>query len=84
MAACEDETIADGPDLLVFVQHRLQTIEVLPVLVDDTQLVAESLEVVRTAEVFVIDPETWQLVYRGPMHDRITYEHQKPEAQLPH
>jgi len=53
----------------------------LPVLVDDTQLVAESLEVVRTAEVFVIDPDTWQLVYRGPMHDRITYEHQKAAAE---
>jgi hypothetical protein len=50
----------------------------LPVLVDDTQLVAESLNVIRTAEVFVIDPSNWELVYRGPMHDRITYEHQKP------
>ncbi len=53
----------------------------LPVLVDDTQLVAESLGVVRTAEVFVIDPDGWELVYRGPMHDRITYEHQKPQAE---
>ncbi|MEQ8859434.1 MAG: redoxin domain-containing protein [Pseudomonadales bacterium] len=52
----------------------------LPILVDDTQLVAESLGVIRTAETFVIDPRTWELVYRGPMHDRITYEHQKPAA----
>ncbi len=52
----------------------------LPVLVDDTQLVAESLGVIRTAEVFVIEPGSWELVYRGPMHDRITYEHQKPAA----
>lgn len=51
----------------------------LPVLVDDSQLVAESLGVIRTAEVFVIDPSSWEVVYRGPMHDRITYEHQKPE-----
>jgi hypothetical protein len=52
----------------------------LPVLVDETQLVGEALGVIRTAEVFVIDPDGWQLVYRGPMHDRITYEHQKPAA----
>jgi hypothetical protein len=50
----------------------------LPVLVDDTQLVSEALGVVRTAEVFVIDPDTWDLVYRGPLNDRVTYEHQKP------
>lgn len=52
----------------------------LPVLIDDAQLVGEMLGVVRTAEVFVIDPDGWQLVYRGPMHDRITYEHQKAAA----
>ncbi|HEX7035120.1 MAG TPA: redoxin domain-containing protein [Pseudomonadales bacterium] len=51
----------------------------LPVLIDDTQLVGEALGVVRTAEVFVIDTDGWELVYRGPMHDRITYEHQKPK-----
>ncbi len=49
----------------------------LPILVDDTQLVGETLGVIRTAEVFVIDPRTWDLVYRGPMHDRLTYEIQK-------
>lgn len=52
-----------------------------PVLVDDTQLVGEALGVIRTAEVFVIDPNGWQLKYRGPMHDRITYEHQRAEAR---
>jgi hypothetical protein len=51
----------------------------VPVLVDDTQLVGEALGLVRTAEVFVIDPESWELVYRGPMHDRLTYERQKVE-----
>jgi hypothetical protein len=51
-----------------------------PVLVDDTQLVGEALGVIRTAEVFVIDPQGWQLVYRGPINDRITYEHQRAEA----
>jgi hypothetical protein len=53
----------------------------LPVLVDEAQLVGEALGVIRTAEVFVIDPNGWRLVYRGPMHDRITYEHQRAEAR---
>ncbi|MFU8814420.1 MAG: redoxin domain-containing protein [Pseudomonadales bacterium] len=52
-----------------------------PILVDDAQLVGEALGVIRTAEVFVIDPNGWQLKYRGPMHDRITYEHQRAEAR---
>ena len=28
----------------------------------------------------VLDPETWTIVYRGPISDRIGYESQKPEA----
>jgi len=34
--------------------------------------------VVRTSEVFVIDPKGWQLEYRGPMDDRLSYERQRP------
>lgn len=52
----------------------------LPVLLDETQLVGESLGVTRTAEVFVIDPGTWTLVYRGPVDDRLAYGAQKPAA----
>jgi hypothetical protein len=52
----------------------------LPVLLDEAQLVGESLGLTRTAEVLVIDPESWTLVYRGAMDDRLTYEHQKAEA----
>jgi hypothetical protein len=52
----------------------------IPILIDEGQLVGEALGVVRTAEVFVIDPRGWQLKYRGPMHDRITYQTQKAEA----
>lgn len=52
----------------------------LPVLLDETQLIGESLGVTRTAEVFVIDPATWKLVYRGPVDDRLAYGAQKPAA----
>ena len=51
-----------------------------PILVDDTQLIGESLGLSRTAEVFVVDPRKWKLVYRGPLDDRLAYGSQKPAA----
>jgi peroxiredoxin len=45
----------------------------MPVLLDSNQLVGESLGVTRTAEVFVIDPKTWQVAYHGPLDDRTDY-----------
>lgn len=53
----------------------------LPVLVDEAQLVAEALDITRTAEALLIDPKTWTIVYRGPVDDRMNYEGQKKEAQ---
>ena len=53
----------------------------LPVLIDETQLVAEALGVRRTAEVFVVDPRGWNLVYRGPIDDRLDYGTQKPATR---
>ena len=44
-----------------------------PILLDETQLIGESLGVSRTADVFVIDPKTWKLAYRGPVDDRLAY-----------
>ena len=51
-----------------------------PILVDGTQLIGESLGVTRTADVFVIDPRSWTVVYRGPIDDRLAYGKQKPAA----
>jgi len=45
----------------------------MPILMDSNQLVGESLGVQRTAEVYVIDPKTWQVVYHGPVDDRSDY-----------
>ena len=53
----------------------------LPILDDDDQLVGESLALTRTAEVLVIDPSSRQLIYRGPLNDRVSYELQKDAAQ---
>jgi peroxiredoxin len=52
----------------------------LPVLLDPVQLVASSLGVTRTAEVFVVDPRTRTLAYRGPVDDRLGYGTQKAAA----
>lgn len=54
----------------------------LPILVDSRQNVGEALGVQRTAEVFVIDPKSWKLVYRGPIDDRLSYERQRPASKL--
>ena len=52
----------------------------LPILIDETQLIGEVLGVDRTADVFVVDPKTWRLLYRGPVDDRLSYGAQKVEA----
>jgi peroxiredoxin len=49
-----------------------------PILVDEGQHVGLALGVVRTSEVFVIEPKTWKLAYRGPLDDRLSYERQRP------
>jgi peroxiredoxin len=37
----------------------------MPILTDDTQLIGESLGLTNNGEVLVVNPQTWQLVYRG-------------------
>jgi mono/diheme cytochrome c family protein len=55
----------------------------MPILMDTNQLVGEQLGVTRTAEVYVIDPKTWKIAYRGPMDDRLDYGAQKAKADNP-
>jgi len=50
----------------------------MTVLLDRSQKLGDSWGVDRTAEVFVIDPKTWTLVYHGPIDDRLNYEAQRP------
>ncbi|GAB1261725.1 redoxin domain-containing protein [Aurantivibrio plasticivorans] len=52
----------------------------MPILIDDTQLIAESMGVVRTADVYVIDPKSWKVTYRGELSDRLGYETQRVAA----
>ena len=50
----------------------------MTILMDVKQAVGEAWGVNRTAEVFVIDPKTWMMVYHGPIDDRLNYETQRP------
>ncbi|MGK0373621.1 MAG: hypothetical protein ACJA2E_000088 [Arenicella sp.] len=51
-----------------------------PIMKDRTQIIARSLKLSRTGEVLVIDPRNWQVVYRGPLSDRVDFERQKDTA----
>lgn len=52
----------------------------MPILKDADQSVAKSLGVERTAEVFIIDPRTREVHYRGPITDQFGYETQRTSA----
>ena len=52
----------------------------LSILIDETQIISESLDLSRTGEVFIIDPKNWSVVYIGAIDDRLTYENQKKKA----
>jgi peroxiredoxin len=45
----------------------------LPVLKDADQKLGRAMGAERTAEVFVVDPKSWSIVYHGPLDDRLTY-----------
>lgn len=51
-----------------------------PILDDPTQAIGRSLELTRTAEVLVINPDSWEIVYRGALNNRVDYERQKVAA----
>src|SRR6185295_11722600 len=53
----------------------------VPVLIDDSQVIGESLGVSRVGEAFVIDPKTWKVVYHGPIDDRFAGASAKPKAK---
>lgn len=52
----------------------------MPILQDKSQLIGASLDLVRTGEVLVIQPGSWNIVYRGALSDRVEYERQKEKS----
>ncbi|MEX0618724.1 MAG: hypothetical protein WDZ76_02460 [Pseudohongiellaceae bacterium] len=43
----------------------------LPVLLDESQLVSETLQISSAGEVLVLDPERLTVLYRGPVHEHV-------------
>jgi len=52
----------------------------VPVLKDSAQLLADALDITLTAEALVLHPTTREILYRGPINNRLDYEVQKEEA----
>ncbi|MEM7387887.1 MAG: redoxin family protein, partial [Verrucomicrobiota bacterium] len=50
-----------------------------PILIDESQLVAEMMGLERTAETFLITADK-SVAYRGAIDDRLDYQTEKPEA----
>jgi hypothetical protein len=63
-----DSNLADSRDAIA-AEAAKQGVT-LPILVDEQQLVGESMGVQKEGEVFVINPKTWQVAYHGPLDNR--------------
>ncbi len=53
---------------------------ITPVLVDNGQLLADAMDITSTAEAIVLHPTTREILYRGPVNNRLDYEVQKDIA----
>ena len=53
----------------------------IPILVDEDQLVAEIMDIHITAETFVLDPNNWNVIYRGPINDQLGYGSDRGQAR---
>jgi peroxiredoxin len=51
-----------------------------PIMKDEGQRLAKALGVERTAEVFVVNPRTQEVLFRGPINDQLGYETQRNKA----
>lgn len=68
-----------------FIQDTVETITKenaefefgVPIMKDSTQSIAKAIGVERTADVFVLRPKTGEVVYRGPINDKLGYETQQ-------
>ena len=56
----------------------------LPVLLDSAQVVARSLKVEATAEAFILDPKSHDVLYRGPLDNQIAIANADPAQRIPY
>ncbi|MBK50844.1 MAG: hypothetical protein CMQ45_00465 [Gammaproteobacteria bacterium] len=52
-----------------------------PIMKDEGQRLARALGVERTAEVFIVNPHSREVLFRGPINDQLGYETQRNEAR---
>lgn len=53
-----------------------------PIIKDDGQHLAKAMGVERTAEVFIVNPKSREVLFRGPINDQLGYETQRNEAGI--
>jgi peroxiredoxin len=53
----------------------------IPILLDESQMVVKTLGSVRTAEALLVDPSSWDIVYRGAVNDQWDYVGRQAEPQ---
>ncbi|MFA6236696.1 MAG: redoxin family protein [Bacteriovorax sp.] len=53
----------------------------IPILLDPSQVVTESLGITRSSEAVIIDPNGWKIIYRGAIDDRLGYGVDKQMAR---
>lgn len=89
--AVRDEYAAKNIDFIMFnanIQDSPQRIAKeadefgidFPILKDEGQMLAKALGVERTAEVFIVNPKTQEVLFRGPINDQLGYETQRNNA----
>ena len=86
-----DEFASKNIDFLMFnsnIQDSMPRIAIeadefgidFPIMKDEGQALAKALGVERTAEVFIVNPKTREVLYRGPINDQLGYETQRNNA----
>ncbi|MBT8147595.1 MAG: redoxin domain-containing protein [Gammaproteobacteria bacterium] len=73
-----NSNIQDSPDAITREAEKF-SID-FPIMKDEGQVLAKALGVERTAEVFVVDPRTRDVFFRGPINDQLGYETQRNSA----
>lgn len=73
-----NSNIQDNPDRIAKEAKEFKID--FPILKDSNQELAKALGVERTAEVFIINPKTRDVLYRGPINDQLGYETQRNHA----
>jgi hypothetical protein len=58
-----DSNLKDTPDTIA--KEAALTKSGIPVLIDELQLIGESLGFTRNGEVLIVNPQNWQVIYRG-------------------